>query len=192
MDFMFFVNSVLLGIALAMDAFSVSIADGLSEPEMKRKKQILIASSFAVFQAIMPLIGYTCVHTVVTKFQAVEKFIPYIACIVLVGIAINMIVESRKKDDEDEKKVKVTVSVLLLQSVATSIDALSVGFTIAEYSVLSALVCALIIAVITFGICIAGIVLGKKIGQKYSRPAQTVGACILILIGVEMVVKSFI
>ena len=85
-NFVFFFNSVLLGIGLAMDAFSVSLANGLNETCMKRKKMCGVAGLFALFQAAMPMIGWICVHTIVEKFQAFEKFIPFIALILLVYI----------------------------------------------------------------------------------------------------------
>ena len=79
MDFLFFLNSGLFGIALAMDAFSVSIANGIKEPNIKTKKAVFISSIFAIFQALMPLIGWLCVHTIVEKFSIFSNFIPYIA-----------------------------------------------------------------------------------------------------------------
>ena len=73
------VNSLLLGVGLAMDAFSVSLANGLNEPKMKAPRMSLIAGVFGVFQALMPLLGWVCVHTVVEYFKSFEKFIPWIA-----------------------------------------------------------------------------------------------------------------
>lgn len=186
-NFVFFFNSVLLGVGLAMDAFSVSLANGLNEPCMKRKKMCGIAGVFALFQAAMPMIGWICVHTIVEKFQAFEKFIPFIALILLAYIGGKMLLDGLKKKEEDEEECKaVCLSALLLQGVATSIDALSVGFTIAEYGLVMALVCAAIIAVVTFFICVAGIAVGKKFGTKLANKASVFGGLILILIGLEI------
>ena len=185
-NFVFFFNSVLLGVGLAMDAFSVSLANGLNEPCMGKKKMCGVAGVFALFQAAMPMIGWICVHTIVEKFQAFEKFIPFIALILLVYIGGKMQMEGLKKAEEEEECKAVGISALLVQGVATSIDALSVGFTIAEYGLLMALVCAAIIAVVTFFICAAGIAIGKKFGTKLANKASIFGGVILILIGLEI------
>ncbi len=185
-NLMFFVNSILLGVGLAMDAFSVSMANGLNEINMKKRKMLGVAGVFAVFQALMPMIGWVCVHTIVNKFTAFEKFIPWIALVLLVFIGGKMLVDGIKNKDSEEEKPGVGISALLVQGVATSIDALSVGFTIAEYDLVMALVAALIIAVVTFFICMAGIVIGKKFGTKLSNKAQIFGGVILIAIGLEI------
>lgn len=190
-DATFFINSILLGVGLAMDAFSVSLANGLNEPKMKTGRMSLIAGVFAIFQAAMPMIGWTCVHTVVQYFSAFDKFIPWIALILLLYIGGKMLIEGIKGGDEESGKVKnLAFGALMIQGVATSIDALSVGFTIADYNFVMALVCALIIAVVTFGICIAGLIIGKKVGTKIAGKANILGGVILIGIGIEIFVKG--
>lgn len=188
-NFMFFFNNILLGVGLAMDAFSVSLANGLNEPKMRRLKMAFIAFTFAFFQAVMPLIGWLCVHTVVEQFKSFEKFIPYIALALLLYIGISMIVGAVKGSDTDEP-VKVGFLALMVQGVATSIDALSVGFTIASYDFLMALVSALIIATVTFIICMGGLYIGKKFGTKLSNKATILGGAILIFIGLEIFVTG--
>lgn len=195
MKWNFVFNSVLLGVGLAMDAFSVSLANGLNEPAMKRKKMCGIAGVFALFQALMPMTGWVCVHTVVQYFAAFEKFIPWIALILLLYIGGKMLLEGiRQKEEVDaETEVKasgVGMKALLIQGVATSIDALSVGFTIADYGFVMALVCALIIAAVTFVICMAGLMIGKKFGTKLSNKAAILGGVILIFIGIEIFVTG--
>ncbi len=193
MNFLFFANSALLGVGLAMDAFSVSLADGLREPGMKKGKMCLIAGVFGFFQALMPLLGWACIHTIVEKFRAFEAFVPWIALLLLCLIGGKMIFESTRRGDEARPQaVKTGLLGLLLQGVATSIDALSVGFTIAEYDLAAALVCALIVAAVTFGICLAGLFIGRKVGTRYERRAGFLGGIILILIGIEIVVSSFL
>lgn len=190
-DLVFFVNSVLLGIGLAMDAFSVSLANGLNEPNMKKNRMSLIAGTFAIFQAVMPLIGWFCVHTIAQKFSSFEKFIPWIALILLLYIGIKMIMEGVKNEDEgDALADKLTLGALMIQGVATSIDALSVGFTIADYAFVMAFICAFIIAAVTFVICITGLNIGKKVGTKLAGKANILGGVILILIGIEIFVKG--
>lgn len=192
-DFMFFFNSVLLGVGLAMDAFSVSLANGLNEPCMRKRKMCGVAGVFAFFQALMPMIGWICVHTIVRYFQAFEKFIPWIALLLLGFIGGKMLVEGIKNKEEDPcGKSGVGFVGLLVQGVATSIDALSVGFTIAEYELVMALVSALIIAAVTFGICMLGLFLGKKFGTKLSGKATVFGGAILILIGIEIFITGLV
>lgn len=189
---MFFINSILLGIGLAMDAFSVSLANGLNEPKMRKLKMCSIAFTFAFFQAAMPLIGWVCVHTVVEKFKAFEKFIPWIALLLLCYIGGSMIFDGIKHKDNEDEKPKVGLVALLMQGIATSIDALSVGFTIANYDFLMALISALIIATVTFLICTVGLVIGKKFGTKLSNKATVFGGIILVLIGIEVFITGII
>ncbi len=187
----FFTNSVLLGVGLAMDAFSVSLANGLNDSKMKAGRVCGIAGVFAGFQALMPMLGWICVHTILQYFQAFEKLIPWIALILLAYIGGKMLLEGIKNEEEVEEVKKLSIGTLMVQGVATSIDALSVGFTIAEYDWLMALVCALIIAVVTFFICVAGLQIGKKFGTRLSNKASILGGGILIAIGLEIFITSF-
>lgn len=187
---LFFFNSALLGVGLAMDAFSVSLANGLNEPAMKKQKMCGVAGIFAVFQGLMPMIGWICVHTIVQYFKAFEKCIPWIALILLLFIGGNMLVEGIKNKDGESEKAEVGIAALLLQGVATSIDALSVGFTIAKYGLFMAVVCALIIASITFVICMMGLTIGKKFGTRFAGKATILGGVILIFIGIEIFVTG--
>lgn len=187
----FFINNIFLGIGLAMDAFSVSLANGLNEQNMSKKKMGMVAGTFAVFQGIMPLIGWFCVHTIVQHFKEFEKFIPWIALFLLLFIGGKMILDGLKASDEEETP-KVGLIGLLVQGIATSIDALSVGFTISEYNFMMAFVAVLIIAIVTFGICLLGLFLGKKFGTKLSNKATIFGGIILILIGIEIFVLGVI
>lgn len=189
-DLLFFFNSALLGVGLAMDAFSVSLANGLNEPGMTKKKMCGIAGIFALFQAVMPMTGWICVHTVIQYFQAFEKWIPWIALILLLVIGGKMLIEGIKSKNEEMEQTKVGVTALLVQGVATSIDALSVGFTIAEYGLLMALACALTIAAVTFVICMSGLEIGKKFGTRFSNKATIAGGVILIIIGLEIFVTG--
>ena len=188
----FIINSIFLGVGLAMDAFSVSLANGLNEPLMKKKKMCGIAGIFAVFQGLMPMLGWICVHTIVKYFESFEGYIPWIALVLLLFIGGKMLIEGIKSKDEDEEKSKVGLGALLIQGIATSIDALSVGFTIAEYDLPMALLCALIIALVTFVICIFGLFIGKKFGTKLSNKATIFGGIILIIIGLEIFITGII
>lgn len=191
-SFLFFFNSALLGVGLAMDAFSVSMANGLNEPKMSKGKMCEIAGVFAGFQALMPMIGWICVHTIVQYFTAFEKLIPWIALILLGFIGGRMIAKGTKKDESEEENMGLGIGALLIQGIATSIDALSVGFTISDYNWLMALVASLIIAAVTFVICMVGLVIGKKFGTKLSNKAQILGGVILIAIGLEIFITGLI
>lgn len=193
MNFMFFANAVLFGVGLAMDAFSVSMANGLNEPNMGKTKMTGIAGTFSGFQIAMPLIGWLCIHTIASVFNSFQKFIPWIALILLLYIGGKMLIDGIKnKDGADGKKPAVGIGALLVQGVATSIDALSVGFTIADYRWNEALVEALIIGVVTFIICMAGLFIGKKFGTKLAGKASILGGVILIGIGIEIFVSGMI
>ena len=189
--FSFFFNSILLGVGLAMDAFSVSLANGLNEPCMKKPKMLGVAGIFSFFQFAMPMIGWICVSTVAQHFAAFEKFIPWIALGLLGYIGGKMLYEGIKDKGSCEEKPSVGFSALLVQGVATSIDALSVGFTISDHNLVEALVTCLLIGVVTFFICFAGIAIGKKAGTKLAGKAGIFGGAILIFIGLEIFITSW-
>lgn len=190
-NLIFFVNSILLGAGLAMDAFSVSLASGLNEPKMKWNRLSLIAGTFGVFQAVMPMIGWICVHTLISYFKIFEKFIPWIALGLLLFIGGKMLIEGIKGGEQDDEKKEMSFKQLMIMGVATSIDALSVGFTIAEYNLLMAVTAATIIAIVTFVICVFGLIIGKKVGTKLAGKASILGGIILIGIGLEIFISSF-
>ena len=207
-DFLFFFNSALLGVGLAMDAFSVSAANGLAEPNMKKSKEFSISGTFAFFQFLMPMLGWVLVRFAAEQFTAFQKAVPYIALVLLLFIGGKMLHEGIKnkggndingengengeKGEEATAVTKLTLTRLLVQGIATSIDALSVGFTIAEYKVTEALVCSAIVAAVTFGICVAGTYIGKKFGTKLAGKATILGGVILIIIGLEIFIKGVI
>ena len=172
-----------------MDAFSVSLANALGEAEMKKSKGLAIAGTFSFFQFIMPLIGYAIVTLLVTAFSVINKFVPYVALAVLSGLGIKMIVDGLSKKEE---KPTVGVAALLVQGVATSLDALSVGLTISHYEFIGALVCSLIIAAVTFALCALAVYLGKILKEKLSHRATVLGGAILIIIGIEIFIKGII
>lgn len=189
-NLMFLFNSTLLGVGLAMDAFSVSMANGLNEPHMRRRRMALIAGVFAGFQFLMPMIGWFCVHTIARLFQAFEKYIPWIALILLLYIGGKMLLDGLRPQNDEGDTPRVGFAGLMIQGIATSIDALSVGFTIVDYDFPMAFVCSLIIAVVTFVICVAGCRLGKTFGTRLAGKSQILGGCILIVIGVEIFIKG--
>ena len=190
----FLLQSAMLGVGLAMDAFSVSLANGLREPQMRRGRMAGIAGVYAAFQFLMPLLGWVCVHTVVETFSSLEKLIPWIAFGLLGWIGGKMLFEGlrerREAGEEPPKRKELTVRDLVMQGVATSIDALSVGFTIEQYDFGTANLAAGIIGAVTFGICLLGLALGKKAGMRFSRHASILGGVILIAIGLKIFLEG--
>lgn len=186
----FFINSALLGVGLAMDAFSVSMANGLRETGMTKKRMSAIAGTYAFFQWLMPMAGWVCVHTILLLFTAFQKFIPWIALFLLAYIGGKMLIEGIRGGEVPENDPGVSGTALLMQGIATSIDALSVGFTIADYHFPEAMVCSLIIAAVTFVICIGGLIIGRKLGTKLAGKASILGGVILIGIGLEIFIRG--
>jgi len=188
----FFITNIVLGVGLAMDAFSVSLANGLNESKMKTCRMCLVAGVFAVFQFIMPLIGWVCVSAVANLFEVFRKFIPWIALILLSYIGGKMLYEGIKNKENEDEKPAVSFKALLVQGVATSIDALSVGFTISNYKFVEATFACLLIGIVTFIICFGGLHIGKKAGTKLAGKASILGGMILIFIGFEILISSFL
>ena len=186
--FIFALNSMALGFGLAMDAFSVSLANGLHEPQMKLKRMFVIAGTFAFFQFLMPMLGWICVHTLLEYFNAFSKLIPYIALGLLAFIGGKMLIEGIKGEEGESEEVGK--GALFVQGIATSIDALSVGFTIAHYQLLEALIASLIIGVVTLVICLAGLKIGRTFGMKLAGKASILGGVILIAIGLEIFITG--
>ena len=193
MQFGFILNGIVLGAALAMDAFSVSVVNGMSESGMSRKKTFAIPFTFAFFQFLMPLAGWFFVTAMVELIEGFRGYIPVIALILLLYIGGKMIIEaivSLKKDECEKEEFRLDLMTLILQGIATSIDALSVGFTIPDYGIIEAVLLCLIIAAVTFLICVAGIVFGKRIGSRISHGAGILGGVILIIIGIKIFIQG--
>ena len=182
-----------------MDAFSVSLADGLSERNLNAGRVLLIAGVFAGFQFLMPLTGWLLVHTAEERFASLQKFIPWIALLLLLYIGGKMLAEGIRTRREmaadapavaEGSKTVLTAGEILVQGIATSIDALSVGFTIASYTAAAAFGSSAIIGIVTLFICIAGLIIGRQIGTRLSGSASILGGVILIGIGIEIWVSG--
>lgn len=199
---LFLANSIALGFGLSMDAFSISIANGLADPHMSRRRTCGIAGCFAWFQFLMPMVGWVCVHSIATYFEGFRKCIPWIALILLLGIGGKMLLEGvrsvRKKTAAGETEAsqadsadgRLGMGALILQGIATSIDALSVGFTISGYSAARAFAASVMIAAVTFSVCLGGLLFGKRFGEKLADKATVLGGVILIAIGIEIFVTG--
>lgn len=191
---------MLLGAGLAMDAFSVSIANGLADSGMKTGRMFSIAGTFAGFQFMMPMIGWLLVTEAARVFKWFSPLIPWIALVLLLiiggGLLKDGIEELRvskagaAEESEPADAAKLTFWALMMQGVATSIDALSVGFTTASYNSMQALVSSLIIGVVTLIICLAGLRIGRRLGVLLAGRASILGGLILIGIGLEIWIKG--
>ena len=191
---------MLLGVGLAMDAFSVSVANGLADSGMNKGRMFSIAGTFAGFQFLMPMIGWLLVTEAARVFKWFSPLIPWIALVLLLiiggGLLKDGIEELREskagtaKEAEPEETARLTFRALMMQGVATSIDALSVGFTTASYNSMQALVSSLIIGVVTLIICLAGLRIGRRLGELLAGRASILGGLILIGIGLEIWVKG--
>ena len=185
-----------LGAGLAMDACAVSMSNGLAEPKMKLGKIFTIAGFFGVFQIIMPIFGYLAVTvlsaTLGENFTRIFGYlVPWIALTLLLILGIKMIVEgikeSKDSNKENEESVKkLTIGGLFVQAIATSIDALSVGVIYGNVIPLEAYTTFLIIGIVTFGISVAAVFIGKKFGTIFSNKATIAGGIILCAIGLEI------
>lgn len=194
------ITSVLLGVGLAMDAFSVSIANGLADSSMNMRRMLSIAGTFAGFQFLMPMIGWLLVTEAARLFKWFSPLIPWIALVLLLiiggGLLKDGIEELRasKAGSPEEAgpadAVKLSFWALMMQGVATSIDALSVGFTTAAYNSMQALVSSLIIGIVTLCICLAGLRIGRRLGELLAGRASILGGLILIGIGLEIWIKG--
>ena len=174
------ISTILIAIALAMDAFSVSLTKGFTQKHLNVKQILTYALFFGFFQFIMPILGYYC-GEVISKFIA--SIASIIGFILLLAIGLNMIRESL--GDDDEITDEFSFSEVTLLAIATSIDAFAVGLT---YAILneSILLPSVIIGIVAFLFTLLGIFLGKKIGNYFGGRFQIFGGVILILIGIKI------
>ncbi len=175
---------VLIAIGVAMDSFAISICKGLSMKKMSWKKACIVGAYFGIFQALMPLIGYflgTSFESLVTQIDH------WIAFVLLAFIGGKMLKEAFDKDTEGCND-SIDFKTMVVLAIATSIDALAVGITFAFLKVNLPLAI-LMIGIITFIICVIGVKIGNKFGDKYERKAEVVGGLILILMGIKILLE---
>jgi len=180
-----YIETFFLGVGLAMDAAAVSAVNGFTEPKMKLVKTLFMAFLYGTFQGIMPLIGYAAGSLVV---NLVSKILPYVALVLLTYLGGKMIYDGIKGEDEENEEIMngITMKTLLLQSVATSIDALSVGLLFSEDTFMEALIQSSIIDIVTFVISFASFFVGKYSGTFLNDKAQIFGGIVLIFIGLKI------
>lgn len=187
----FIISSVLFGFGLAVDAFLISLAGGMNEPNAKRGKILASALVFALFQFIAPMTGWICVRTVAERFLFFKECLSCIALAVLLFLGIKMLVEGLRKNGKEEEKPKSGIGALLVRAAVSSLDALSMGFTIAEYSLPTAVIGSAIIAAITFLTYTAGFFIGRKFGVKLADKAMVIGGILFIVMALEVFFRGF-
>lgn len=173
---------ILIAIGLSMDAAAVSMTNGMCIKNLGLRHSFLIGGFFGLFQGLMPLIGYFAGFVFAEKISAVDH---WIALILLGFIGGKMIVEAITQDEEICPMRKLTIKLVIVQSIATSIDALAVGVSFAALSV-NVFTASSIIALITFIISILAVFIGKRFGNILNRKAELVGGIILVGIGAKI------
>ena len=187
---------LLIGVALALDAVAVGMTDGMAEPHMSAAKTAAVAAAFGLFQFGMPLIGYSCGY----GFSSlIGKIAPYLSFAILLCLGAKMIYGGAKEAAAGGRREfvvrkKLGAGRLLVQAVATSIDALAVGVTLLAAERTSSLpahvaVCALVIGAVTFCLCLPAVEAGKRTGAKFEG-AECFGGAVLILIGVKILLEG--
>ena len=178
------IDIILLGVSLAMDATAVSICKGLSMKKLDKKKTITIALYFGTFQAIMPIIGYLLG---ISFKEVVEAIDHWIAFFLLAVVGINMIRESLSKESESLNDL-IDFKTMTPLAIATSIDALAIGITLAflRVNIIGAVT---IIGIITIFLSMIGVFIGNEFGKKYRKIAETLGGIVLIGIGLKILLE---
>ena len=182
------VEQVLIAVGLSMDAFAVSVCRGLGMRTLNLRTAVVLALFFGGFQALMPLIGWALGSQLMWLIEPVDH---WVAFGLLAFIGGKMLWEAFHEDDEGcacEDTSRVDLREFLVLAIATSIDALAAGISFAALSVDIASTVALI-GVVTFGLSLAGVVVGHFFGARYERPASVVGGVVLILIGLKVLLE---
>lgn len=179
------VRSLVLGLGLSMDASATSLANGLKYTYMTKQMMLGMAILFGVMQGVMPFIGYCIGHALI---QWIGAYISWIALGVLSLLGLNMIISGFQKEDNALKSI--SIKGLVIQGIATSLDALSVGFTMAEYSILDALICVGCISLVTMIMCYISVRIGCRFGKRLGNIAEIFGGLILIGVGIEIFLKG--
>lgn len=182
------INSFILGLGLAMDAFSICVANTMDDKYNNNVKTVIMPLIFGFFQFLMPLIGYLFVNVLSDNISIINNCIHIISFLVLSYIGIKMIYKSivdKKKDIKDTQD-NSSFKLILIQGVITSIDALSAGFAFSSYNIQSTIIASVVIGIVTFIMCVIGANIGRKVGTILTDNAKIYGGIILILIGLRI------
>ena len=184
---------ILIGIGLSMDAFAISLCHGLCKKNITLNDILQPAIIFGGFQALMPIIGFFIGSIFNEK---ISQYGNIIAFVILVYLGINMIKEARNEEHEEcscqTDKKENNLKNLLFMGIATSIDALAIGFTFSLMKVTNIYFQGSIIGIVTFIIAGCGVIMGHKFGTLLESKAQYLGGAILILIGIKTLIGNFL
>lgn len=194
------VNVILTSLSMSVDAMTVGAIDGLEEKDMKMIKVILIALTFGIFQAIMPIIGYFVGFSLK---DVLETYIPYIAFTLLLILSIKSLIdfikelkEKKKQKENNEieivKTKKIKVTTILFQGVATSIDALCIGFVFLDYDIPNAMLTFGIIGITTFILTLLTTTFGSKLASKLEKWASLIASIVFLAIGLKILIEGLI
>lgn len=182
------IELLLLALALAMDAFAVSVANGMCIRRIKASGAFAMALSFGIFQGLMPIVGFLLGKTFASYIEHIDHYIAFVLLGVIGGKMIYEAIKEMRNPEEYCDRDKMTFAGLMVQSVATSIDALIVGVTFAAIGV-GIIGASSIIALITFLCCFAGVFIGKRCGDMLSTRAEIVGGIVLVGIGLKIFIE---
>lgn len=182
------VELILLAVGLSMDAFAVSICKGLAMKKADGRSMAICGAWFGGFQALMPLIGYFLGNLFANGIKAFDH---WVAFGLLTFIGINMLKEAWSKEEACDLNSNNDLSVknMFVMAVATSIDALAVGISLAMAGNVNIITAVFLIGIITFSLSAAGVKIGNIFGCKFEKKAQLAGGCILIFLGTKILLE---
>ncbi len=179
-------NILLIGVGLSMDAFAVSVTNGLTIPHYKCRHAAITAAYFGFFQGLMPLLGWLLGSTV---SHIISAWGPYVSFFLLAFIGVKMVIESLR-DDDGRPEATLRHSRLAVMAIATSLDALAVGVSFAFMPDVSLVPACLLIAAVTFAICFAGGLLGSRVPGISTKAAGVLGGVVLCGIGIKLLLEG--
>ena len=183
------INSLLLALGLGVDSFSISLVNGISYPDSSKKDQLKESFIFGICQSVMPFAGYILLVYFSNKLTILKTVSPYVSLILLSYLGIKLITESFKTSEVQKSNIKLTIGTLIIQGIATSIDAVSCSFSMINLSMFEAIIEIVIIGIVTVLLSYIALNLGKEIGRKVEKYSQIIGGIILILIGIILFIK---
>ena len=192
---MFYLNSLLLGVGLAVDAFIIALANGMNG--IGGKKGFTVAALLAVFQFAAVMAGWAVAYAVTELCGWLEKVFSWLAVAVFLYMGVKSFVSAANGKGRENSRAERNSAVggvlaVILQCAAASVDALTVGFTVEEYGVIAAIVCSAIIAAVTFVLYVLGHVLGKHFGERLGKCATVIGGIAFVAIAVEIIVTTYV
>lgn len=183
------IKSLILAVGLVIDSFSISLINGISYQEMKKNKLIQQSTVFGICQGLMPFIGYLALVYFSNKLSFIKTISPFISLILLSYLGIKLLIESSKKEEIEKKSGTLLLTTMIMQGIATSIDAISCSFSMINLSLDYAVIEVLIISSVTFIVSYTAINIGKVIGSKVGKYSKILGGIVLIMIGIILFIR---